>query len=594
MAQVRHPHPNQLELDLFSDSAIDINEELETELNNEQIHTQDGSTKDQSSARNHQPTTPLISTETTDLLLPETYEDVLKEIGENRSRLPDLIVPVTKFEKQIIQVVADIRNSGFLLFLYGVSGVGKTTFISSLKFQAYIPVKEIVSINAGKLIKEENSGLKLKELIKRIKQESSNFFSENNQSNDKLCISIEYLESLEDEEENHVRAFFRDLNALLREYPILIIWPVINRKDLENMQDFAKSFSSTIFHSRIPIINFTGPPIDEYPKIAKNTIRFFNSGKSCYDFQLNDHDFERLKKDYQNKPEEKHLIRDYLKGIKSIWEERTDHISKIVQNIPQPTEVWFIFSYPEAEGVVARFAKQNPEIIDEMWNADYQSLYGYVSNNSQRKADWDSYRLTLALSGLLTTKIMYLPTNTLISCIFSYAQEAQIPLTQESLLSEDEYNAKEHWLRKSVARQTLQTTPLYLQLSGKISKSGKRKSGTVPTALENAKQAFEKLNEDVSTQRISDQRLNKAMCLVLQDVLKRHNNLSFSSEKFHPHLGNIRPDILINTGQKIICLEFCYTKNSAPGYLADYVLRKLNQYMKQLGENFGIPQNKPW
>lgn len=141
-----------------------------------------------------------VDKENLDLFLPFTYEEILEEIGEKKSRLPDLIVPVTKFEEQIIQVLADMRNIGFLLFLYGVSGVGKSTFISSLKFQTYIPVQEIVSIDASELIKKDDSGLKLKELIKKIKQEAINFFSENNKNNDKLCIVIDYLENLEDEE----------------------------------------------------------------------------------------------------------------------------------------------------------------------------------------------------------------------------------------------------------------------------------------------------------------------------------------------------------------------------------------------------------
>lgn len=534
-----------------------------------------------------------IDRENLDLFLPFTYEEILKKIGEKKSRLPDLIVPVTKFEEQIIQVLTDIRDIGFLLFLYGVSGVGKSTFVSSLKFQTYIPVQEIVSIDASELIKQDDSGLKLKELIKKIKQESINFFSENNKNNDKLCIVIDYLENLEDEEENHVRAFFRDLNGLLRKYAILIIWPVTVREDLETMQNFAKNYSSTMFHSRIPYIEFTGPPLEEYPNIARKTIEFFNGGKSCHEFQLNDDDFEKLKNEYQQKPQEKHLIRDYLKNVKALWEKRTNYIKKIESSIPKPTEVWFIFSYPEAEGVVARFAKQIPENINEMWNAEYNPLQPYINEHTQRKADWSPQRLTFALNTrMLTTKIMYLPTNALISCIVAYADDAGIPISREDFKDPDKYNVPEHWFGKKLANDTLKRTPLFLQLSGSQNPTGKRKSGTVGKALNSSKKAFEKINEDISASKsgkIGDKPFNKAICLALENTLSEYN-FKFRCEQNHPHL-RIRPDITVETSNKIICLEFCYTLDTTPGNLADYVLRKLNTYMKQLGQVYGIPQD---
>jgi hypothetical protein len=529
--------------------------------------------------------------EVEDLFLPFSYEDILSRIGKSNARLVDLIVPVVEFEEPIIQVAADISNAGYLLFLYGVSGVGKSTFISSLKIQKHIPIQEIVSIDASELTNQSSSKPKLQLLREEIKKKSVEFFSENNKKDEKLCIVIDYLENLKDEEQSQIIAFFRDLNGLLRKYAILIIWPVTVRQDLEDMRKFAQNYSSTMFHRRIPYIEFTGPPLDEYPNIAKKTIMFFNAGKSCYEFQLSDNDFEELKKQYQQKPQDKHLIRDYLKNVKTLWENKTNYLSGISKSIPKPTEVWFIFSYPEAEGVVARFAKQTPDIINEMWNADYKSLYAYINDNNQRKADWNPERLTLALSSrMLTTKIMYLPTNALVGCIASYAKEARIPITRDILLDESQYKVPTHYFSKKNAIDTLKRTPLFLQLSNVSITGGKRKSGSVEKGLNNARQAFQKINEDISKSNISDQLFNKAVYLALEYSLK-DTGFSFSCEKRHPHLTNIKPDILVDTQKSLVCLEFCYTTNDTPGYIADYVLRKLNQYMKQLEHNFGITQN---
>ena len=539
-----------------------------------------------------------------ELFLPMTYEQILEKANKNEnlgSRLHELIVPVTEFEKEIIQVLADIKSSGYLLFLYGASGVGKSTFINSLKFQKYIPIKEIVSINAGELIDsselKNNPRLKLNKLLEKIREAATRFFSENNTNDDKLCITIDYLENLRDEDKNYVNAFFRDLNGLLRKYAILIIWPVTASEDLKDMQKFAESFSSTIFHRRIPILKFTGPPIEEYPNIAKKTITFFNDCKSYYEFQLHDTDFHELQSEYQKKPKEKHIIREYLMEVLDLWKEKTNYLSRIVETIPKPTEVWFVFSYPEAEGVVARFAKQTPDKIDEMWNADYKSIFAYISENNQRKADWKPQRLTLALSSpMLTTKIMYLPTNALVSCITAYAKVAGISIKKEDFLNDQLYKVPKYWLEKKYAKRTLERTPLYLQLSGSPTKAGKRKSGTVQKGLDNAKQAFQKINEDIWQKKISDQHFNKAICLALQDIYKNKTafEFEFSCEQKHPYLTNIRPDILVDTRQKYICLEFCYTTNKTPGNIAEYVLRKLNKYMKQLEENFGISHDLHW
>jgi len=520
------------------------------------------------------------------LYIPVSYEDIVKSIGKKSAKIAELIVPVTEFEKQITQVVNDIKKSGYLLFLYGASGVGKSTFISSLEWRTHIPIKEITYINASDLVSYSESEFKLKRLFNNIKQKASNFFKENITDGERLCIVIEYLETLQDEDAKQVIGLFKNLNGLLRQYPILIVWPVTQRDDLDNMQNFAERYSSTMFHRRIPVIEFTGPEIMQYPNIAKKTIMVFNKGRNSYDFQLNDNDFENLKNTYENKPKEKQIIRDYLKEVLDIWEERTGYISQLMKTVPKPTEVWFVFCYPEAENVVARFAKQSPDIIDEMWNADYKALSTYITQHNQRKADWPVRRLTMALSGILTTKIMYLPTNALVSCIAAYAEDVGIAVSRESFIKD--YNVPNHWFGKQNAQNMLSRTPLYLQLSNRPIPAGKRKSGTVEEALANAREPFEKINNDITNKKISDQSFNKCLYLTLVKIFQNQPNLSFSCEKNHPDI-NTRPDILVDLqNDKYICMELSYTIDKKPSFIADYVLRKLNIYMKQLEQQSSL------
>ncbi len=196
---------------------------------------------------------------------------------------------------------------------------------------------------------------------------------------------------------------------------------------------------------------------------------------------------------------------------------------------------------------------------------------------------------------MLTTKIMYLPTNALISCIVAYADDAKIKISREDFKDPKKYNVPKHWFGKKLANETLKRTPLYLQLSGSQNPTGKRKSGTVGQALNSSREAFKKINEATSASKpgkIGDQPFNKAICLALEEVLSGLN-FHFRCEQYHPHL-RIKPDITVETSNKIICLEFCYTIDTTPGNLADYVLRKLNTYMKQLEQAYGIPQDLPW
>ncbi|MCA6507624.1 MAG: ATP-binding protein [Pseudanabaena sp. M135S2SP2A07QC] len=521
-------------------------------------------------------------TDLPELDLPLTYEATLNRVSNDIAKMAEFIVPVTKFEEQIIHVINDIKESGYILFLYGISGVGKSTFIGSLEWRAHIPIRKIVNINASDLNEPEQPGLKLKKLYAKINQiVRDDKQTSSPKSKDKLCIIIDYLESLQEESLPDVRAIFRDLNGLLRNSPVLIVWPVTEREDLEKMQEYASSFSSSLFHKRIPVMEFTGPPVEDYPKIAKNTISFFNHGRTYHDFQLHDSDFESIKESYESKPVSKQIIKDYLKDIKLCWEDKTNYIEKISKTVPKQTEIWFIVCYPEAEEVVSRFAKQTFDVVDETWNADYSQLSVYTKDN-QAAAKWTPQRLSLALNGVFDTKIMYIPTNTLISCFAAYAEDAGIPISREEF---ENWGVPKHWLQKHPAKNSLSTTPLYLKLAGEEPKKGKRKSGSVPGALEKAKPIFERLNKDyISGAKGSDRPFNKALCLALSDIFSEEKpDLTFHVEQTHPWLQYIRPDILIDVpNQKCICIEMHYTIRTAPNVLAKYILGKLDNYMRQV------------
>ena len=105
-----------------------------------------------------------------ELILPLTYEEAVDRVGADIAKMAEFIVPVTKFEEQIIEIVSDMKRCGYLLFLYGISGVGKSTFVSSLKWRSHIPIKNITSINAIELTNPDEPWAKLKQLYAQISQ----------------------------------------------------------------------------------------------------------------------------------------------------------------------------------------------------------------------------------------------------------------------------------------------------------------------------------------------------------------------------------------------------------------------------------------
>ena len=114
--------------------------------------------------------------------------------------------------------------------------------------------------------------------------------------------------------------------------------------------------------------------MEQFPLIAKNTISVLNPGLSFDDFLLGDDELAVLRDQLTRENRAKRTIRDYLKSVKSLWQEKSGELARIIESIPKPTEVWFIVCYPDAETVVSTFARKSPYAPDDAWDADYRQL----------------------------------------------------------------------------------------------------------------------------------------------------------------------------------------------------------------------------
>lgn len=507
-----------------------------------------------------------------DFVLSDSFEDMKGELGKDLDRMMDFFVPVIEAEHEISLITTAIKNTGKLLLMIGTPGVGKSTFIQSLKWRNHIPIREIYNINATDFSSEQS---KLPQLLKTIKQ----VCTENDirpTANGVYLFVVDYLESLEDETPEIKKAFFRDLNGIMRHYPIMVIWPVTEEIDIQDIINYSSAVSGTLFYHGREVINFEGPPKEKFQQIMKNTISVLNTGYTFNDFQLTDKDFDDLLMKL-TKDKNQFTFRDYIFAVRQLWFERTGKIERILSSIPKPTEIWFVFSMPEAEHLVTQFIRKSQN-IDDCWDAYHAKLDEYIHDN-QKSAYWNSNRLQIAISGSFKAKIFFMPTNILVSSIAAFGTEFNVDSKIDWLST----GISKNWYYQSNAKNFLIKSPLIKQLKGEPVQFGATRSGVAKEAIIKATKAYEEINAISSKYNLkrdgSDKPFNKTMAKALKEVLP---NYVIKPEVPHPWLTNIIPDITIEENDKIICLEFCYTKKSIPSTIADYVLNKLDNYMRQL------------
>jgi hypothetical protein len=507
------------------------------------------------------------------LVLPESYEALVEALGMGdsvRSRLMKFVQPVEDAERQLAEILALSGNSGRLIFVLGFPGSGKSTFLASLAWRPALAVHALNHVNA--------SEFPLDEPLPSVLAALQGFGKEarQNKLRGRTVVVLDYLESLANLDEKEVKAFFRSLSGLLRQSPLLVVWPVTEQGDVESMVRFSKAVSGTLFVPGREVLKFSGPQIDKFPSIARDTISVLNPGQSHIDFGFTDGALDKLAEDFLSRALEDATLRQYILDLKKLWLENSGYLENVRKTVPSPTEIWFIVSYPEAEDVVGPFARKS-KVVGEAWLANHGKLSEYIHEN-QRAADWDPQRLQLAISGAFKCRITFVTTNALVSSVIAYGDG----LLDKQLLGNLRDLSPNSWAKKSTAVKALKTTPMVRQLRGETAKMGKRRSGTAKPAVAKAQPAYDRICSAVSSiGEASDNPINKALASALKDQLG--GGVRVQAEVAHPWLPSVRPDILVSGAEHTtVCLEFHYTTRTDAYVIADYVLRKLDRYMKQL------------
>lgn len=503
------------------------------------------------------------------LILPLTYEDINNQFksSERDAKMMEFVSPLTTTEEELVIISKSITTAGKLAFVLGNPGIGKSTFLHTLTWRTHLQIRTIHDIDANEFI-QDDLDLLFTEISRIGKIESA--------KNDAgiSAIVINYLEYIDEFPEESIKSFFRKLNGLLRNTPVLILWPVVNDSDVQKMIGFSEHVSGTLYQRDRKIVRITGPKTEDYVDIAKRTIKVLNDGAELSDLGLTHDDLVSTFTEFMKLPSIEHNIRGYYERILSQWELNNNYIDTLRRDIPKPTEVWFIFPFKDAESVVNQFSRKGNR-VEDAWTAVSDKFSDYIDANKQRAGKWNPKRLNLALHGAIKTRVMYLPTNLVISTALTYTDNQPL----KDLINK--HNPSDHWKKQAATNKSLMLSPIYRQLIGEQYPSGKRKGGPVVEALNKAEPIYKDVVKWISGTGGSDTSLNKAIAKALIEC----GIENVVVEKEHPFIKSIYPDIQIDLGHKIVCLEFHYTNQDEPHVIADYCLKKLDIYMSQLMVN---------
>jgi hypothetical protein len=490
------------------------------------------------------------------------------------TKLIDFVQPIEETESQLAEILGSMQNSGKLVFLHGRPGTGKSTFIQSLSWRTHLRFSVIEPFDA--------SVHSLEQALDRVLDSVRDLGTRAKRKNDvgTAALVVNYLEHLAGVPPETVKGFFRSLNGLLRNHRLLILWPVTALEDAQTMMDEASRITGTMFHPGKEILEFSGPASTEFPTITKNTIAVLNDGRLLEDFGLTNDDLDEALGALRSRGVLETTIRNYLTEIQKRWAARTNQLEHIRRSVPKPTEVWFVLSHKDAESVAETFARKSPE-LNEVWRANHGKLYEYI-HDTQRAADWDAKRLQFAIGGAFTCRIFYMPTNTLVSIVAAYGKDALLNKLQFRALA-----LPKSWYTRHSAQRLLSTTPLLRQIKGERVKFGKRRSGTVATSLITAQPGFESISGFAAGNNGgSDEPLNHALADALREALGA--GYTVEAEKNHPWLPNIVPDVRVDTpAGRHVCIEMFYSNRTRPSVAAEYILSKLDRYMRQLESKVG-------
>jgi hypothetical protein len=273
-------------------------------------------------------------------IIPKSYEDVVQELGGREAataRMMEFYKPLTREEGELQILQSLMGSSGKMAFLLGRPGAGKSSFVESLALRPHLGIHSIVHIQANLHSGEEG----LQEILNLLREIASDAKKKSDLG--RVVVVIDYLESLGGYTHEQVKSFFQTLNGILRNSAVLVLWPVVDASDLQAMLVISRSVSGTMFVHKRDTITLQGPPLEDFPSITETTLQVMNNGSLLGDFGITRGDLDEILIELRNLSSEERTLRRYLELTEERWLVTSNYVNELRQNIPKPTEIWFVF-----------------------------------------------------------------------------------------------------------------------------------------------------------------------------------------------------------------------------------------------------------
>ena len=297
-----------------------------------------------------------------------------------------------------------------------------------------------------------------------------------------------------------------------------------------------------------PTYRFKGPPQDQYIDIATRTIETLNEGASLVDLGV-------LEECAQELIQQAETIGKYLNLLRQELRKNEKNVEKLLAQ--EKCRMWTVViagNNPEQEvGTLTRGSYSKADISCLM-NSTQANIVEELKKYSDKVG---------ILGTVLEAKIIYLPIATVRSIIVNYADdELRDKMIQAGMQTRKDPNASERLLKSELAH-AFHAVPRGLSRTSRPS--------------QNSREAFEKLS---AIAQKNDELLNRAIGKALQDC-----GLISAFETEVELRGRITviSDLLCTADSGLVRLELMWTKWAYRGAIADYVLKKLQNYGRAIG-----------
>jgi hypothetical protein len=478
------------------------------------------------------------------LKLPDRYEALAALVGADVAKV--LVSPerevVTAFETAANSIRS--RREGLFVPLVGTSGIGKTTFATSLSH--FFPQDFAPTVS--------HTGPVEYDALNQAVADAEKLLAANDQR--LIPVNLDHRESAPPTAAE-MAAIKRFLRAPSRGARSVVLWPETSREVAEQIAD-----NYRVIAGAVPInlpVPASGPPRSAWAQVAVHTLELANHVESLIDLGIDPSSYQ---------PERFATIGDYLREISNDFSRR---LTELVQATRRPVSLTIVFASASGDaGVLSELTA----------HGRYGLLDGHALVDATRESEvgrwWQDRR------GLLTQAILRLnahafclPPTPAISILRNFGD----PVLQEQL-------AKMSVARRGAKRVAvdLARTDFGKYLRGE-SRAALEARGTPAVASTKAFTALAQQGFSLG----QDKSLNRSAAEAIAAFMKE-SDLPFESVVAETKLDfcPLMPDNAVFFPDNVLCIEYTWRKGEfllprTRSAVAQYVLEKLRNYARELG-----------